>query len=409
MLTQSLSLERGNCGTGPERDPSFSSYLTGAEERAVLSPPKQSFGGAADDGEIDVFSAEKYFSGGLEEEKPKTHSPRASSLRSASSLNSQSALLQRAVMSPALNGGAKVKGRGCFGSFRCRCVCSDKNSIAVEEYETFGDNLTQSAAKETVKKGFSSVNAETKRETTYLTLKDVSVDYLPLKPRRSLEVFGPPLLPRPNKPFSFESERKQVKTGLPVIPTAVADEAYADSDSDASSDLFEIEHFTGKMNPFLSRNVSGSATPTSAYAPSEASIEWSVATASAADFPITSDYKELKSGKIAANRKTGSTVTNQKVTAAAAADSRPRRIASSFLTCNSQDAVKTVGHAHTTYEKMPDPKLRKSQDSPAQALRPQTDAKLTGLETSGSMRLGISSRMLEQSNSLRASNMLYLH
>ncbi|CAB4264614.1 unnamed protein product [Prunus armeniaca] len=57
-----------------------------------------------------------------------------------------------------------------------------------------------------------------------------------------------------------------------------------ESDSDASSDLFEIESLTGKANPFLARQASDAATsgcmtPTTCYAPSEASIEWSVVTA----------------------------------------------------------------------------------------------------------------------------------
>lgn len=64
---------------------------------------------------------------------------------------------------------------------------------------------------------------------------------------------------------------------------------YFEIESDASSDLFEIESLRGKGkgNPFLARQDSDAAsscvTPI-AYAPREASIEWSAVTASAADF-----------------------------------------------------------------------------------------------------------------------------
>uniref|UniRef100_A0A7N0UDY9 Phytochrome kinase substrate 1 n=1 Tax=Kalanchoe fedtschenkoi TaxID=63787 RepID=A0A7N0UDY9_KALFE len=350
MLSQKLSLERGGNGVAPDKglqDPTFSSYLT-AEQ--------------SDDGEIGVFGAERYFSESLDEEKPKAGrkcvkfpnlddpvEPKARSRASSlsSSRNSQSALLQRHGGNPAaLNGGSKLawRGRGYLGSFRCRCICYDNNSVAVDQHETFGEgpNLTQSAMKEAVKQVFSPVAA-----AGPCRLRK-SVQDLPL--RKSLEVFGSQVLARASKPFSFDTERTPATNregGLPfpkpaeiVIPRVVHG-ACAESDSDASSDLFEIEDFTRKSNPFLSRNLSGSTTtPTAGYAPSEASIDWSVVTASAADFPITSDHQELKTGKNAANRKKNSTADNKKVNAAI--HDKPRRLSSSFLLCNSQDSVKTV-------------------------------------------------------------------
>ncbi|CAH2045686.1 unnamed protein product [Thlaspi arvense] len=58
--------------------------------------------------------------------------------------------------------------------------------------------------------------------------------------------------------------------------------------SDSSSDLFEIENLTGKLKPCLTRQGSDAASPTR-YAPSEVSIEWSIVTASAADFSVMSE------------------------------------------------------------------------------------------------------------------------
>ncbi|KAL9664590.1 hypothetical protein QQ045_019995 [Rhodiola kirilowii] len=414
MLMQTLSLDQlgsnGGLEIGGLRDPSFSSYLSGAEEGFVLALVKQSCGGKAaaaaddDDGEIGVFGAEKYFNESLDDDhkKPKVddelkntiqkvqHRPiqsKAVSERSGSSWNSQIALLQRSVVvkNPSLNGGGKVRGRGCYlgiSSFRCRCVCSDKNSVAVEEYESCGDILTQSHTKEPLKEAALSpvipcmLNQGLKRET-YSIFKDSFVEHLPLKPRKSLEVFGH------NLPFSFGTEKRlMLNWGN-------------ESDiSDASSDLFEIEDFTGRkvLN-------SGSATPTGNYAPSEASIAWSVVTA---DNPITSAYEEFKrSGKNTTNSgKTGSTLMNKKVTATSG--DKPRRLSSSFLACNSHDSVKVIEEVHRAYEKIPDTKIIKPQT---------TEAKLTGLFEPGRtnvQQLGISSRALALSNSIHGSKMLYL-
>ncbi|KAL8218791.1 hypothetical protein R6Q57_022164 [Mikania cordata] len=57
-----------------------------------------------------------------------------------------------------------------------------------------------------------------------------------------------------------------------------------DEDSDSSSDLFEIESFSPTGDSCFSAHRK------SDYAPSEVSIDWSVVTASAADFSVVSDY-----------------------------------------------------------------------------------------------------------------------
>lgn len=182
-----------------------------------------------------------------------------------------------------------------------------------------------------------------------------------------------------------------------VMPT-VTNGAYPHSDTDSSSDLFELEDFTSKENPFLFRNMSDSTMPT-AYAPSEASIEWSVVTASVADFPMTSDFDELGSRKNTKNSDKTSKEMNQKVTGTG---DKPRRLSSSFLACNSQNSVNVV-----TNEKKAETKTRKSQDLPAHDNSAQTEAKLTGVEAGRNMQIGISSRSLGQSNSLHGPDVLY--
>lgn len=89
--------------------------------------------------------------------------------------------------------------------------------------------------------------------------------------RKSLEVFGSPVIGRHrNKPFSLEKK-------LAMLSWDHTNNNNDEANSDCSSDLFEIESLTKQTNPFQS------PTP-SYYAPSEASVEWSVVTASALDF-----------------------------------------------------------------------------------------------------------------------------
>ncbi|KAL0342634.1 UNVERIFIED_CONTAM: protein PHYTOCHROME KINASE SUBSTRATE 3 [Sesamum calycinum] len=82
-----------------------------------------------------------------------------------------------------------------------------------------------------------------------------------------------------------------------------------DMASDASSDLFEIENISGSMYPvqltagIAADDMSICMSPASQYAPSEASIQWSVVTASAADYSsVLSDYNDETSVSFMATR-----------------------------------------------------------------------------------------------------------
>ncbi|KAE8729830.1 Sphingoid base hydroxylase 2 [Hibiscus syriacus] len=126
-----------------------------------------------------------------------------------------------------------------------------------------------------------------------------------------------------------------------------------DKESDASSDLFKIESLTGK--------------PNRCYVPGGASIEWSVVTASAADYderrPPTSLSSPIKTFPTATDLKTKINV------------QRPR--SSGLLGCNSSKAVKIDGDAHKTNQKAGlDPRMRHESDSYMPVTRLGADSKL---------------------------------
>ncbi|CAF2090622.1 BnaA06g33930D [Brassica napus] len=231
---------------------------------------------APEDPEIGVFGAEKYFNGDMDSdqsssvlsltnteverfvveskqsEKRSTGTP---SVRSDSSWNSRSILLQNKLVNscnsslqekkhnsdhiPKVNNSKK----SFISNLRCKCVCTDGNSVDVD------DKI--------------SVKIQKQEE---------------LVQRKAPEVFGSPL----------NIEKRvfvQKKLTVPQWESRIEEE---DTKSDSSSDLFEIENLTGKPKPILARQGSDPASPT-CYAPSEVSIEWSIVTASAADFSVMSE------------------------------------------------------------------------------------------------------------------------
>ncbi|PNX86965.1 protein phytochrome kinase substrate 1-like [Trifolium pratense] len=132
-----------------------------------------------------------------------------------------------------------------------------------------------------------------------------------------------------------------------------------DAGSDASSDLFEIESLTGnKTNSFFTRTsttshvASGCNSPT-CYAPSEASIEWSVITASAVEYSAISDHEDQ--GSVITIRSPIRTSINSSSNGKHKVNkeiSMPKRRPSKFLGCNSQKSVGVAVDAFTTtYEK----------------------------------------------------------
>ncbi|XP_022151078.1 protein PHYTOCHROME KINASE SUBSTRATE 1-like [Momordica charantia] len=327
-LSQRLSFENNNNNNNHLREASFSSYLNHAEKEfvrklaeAARDRPQE------EDGDIEVFGAEKYFNGGMDnpnplklrprrqqfkkaeqmnvhQKKPKTKISRSGtpSIRSESSWNSQNTLLQRRNHSGP--GESKKKNKSSLKpkGFLYKCCGCHKDSV--EEVHS-SNNTKTNPKQELVRSG---LNFTFRKSTSKLA----EPKNLPLKmkiqveeqqARRSIEVFGSSLkaqsvetvslnhLERKLSMLSWNDIGPRVKESDSNMSVSATDDSIlidnGDAESDASSDLFEIESLMGNPNPFLVRQGSDCTdcvTPTTCYAPSEASIEWSVVTASATDY-----------------------------------------------------------------------------------------------------------------------------
>ncbi|RAL48424.1 hypothetical protein DM860_005848 [Cuscuta australis] len=237
-----------------------------------------------EDGEICVFSADKYFNGALEPpplrrehypwsfrnrgspppplpshhhhspmKKPPGSRPRTPSVRSESSWNSRTHLLppktpETRPLPPADSSG-KLRRKSFLSAISCNhCFCNGGSSVEIDESKNREANPNPNPK--------------------HLQIKNSPVFSSPKSGTRMAADWGD----------IFEED---------------GDAEYDEVGSEASSDLFEIESFQGgNPNPF-DRPI-GVPARTSSHAPSEASVEWSVATASAADFSVASDSEEPK-------------------------------------------------------------------------------------------------------------------
>ncbi|KAJ9172192.1 hypothetical protein P3X46_015459 [Hevea brasiliensis] len=471
-LTQALPLENSSKNL---LDFSFSSLLSNSDETFVrkLAESNRNIGAQdvkehhylgkkKEDGEIGIFGAEKYFNGCIDEDsprissiiprkynlqpkkdeqlndhmvpvKPKGH-PATPSVRSESSWDSQSALLQCVQRNTSETKKDKVHrkvGKNFLAGLGCKCSCFHKDSIdgddehigeisfkkspnaAVLEGKTITEELSKSSldldhkprSGSRVKEenincqnlekwgigmnkencfSFPTSNSEAGSVPNKLQLRQEEE----VNPRKSLEVFGSPVHDKRSK--SFRIGRRLSMFSWEAAPrmeeidySATSGGVYNDNESDASSDLFEIESHTGKFTPFLARQgsnaTSGCLTPTTCYAPSEASIEWSVVTASAADFSVMSDYEELRPPTtLPSPIKTIPTTVNAK---SETSKDTPGRRSSILLGCNSHKAVRVAGDAYKTNDKASfDPRLRRVSDSYTPVTRFQSETKLMGFD-----------------------------
>ncbi|KAE9605521.1 hypothetical protein Lal_00025366 [Lupinus albus] len=452
-----------NNNTNHLRDASFSSYLNSNEKAfAESSQNLDSFIGnkndhtlegvkKEEDGEIEVFEAEKYFNGEevesttvakvdakkyqyqkdeqtALESREYTIQRGIPSVRSESSWNSQSALLQSAVR----NRTNKVRKKSFLASLGCKCYCSDKNSVDVSDHAgeisfkktpTYGiphrektpknlfnadldanhsvkiskphaellinkdvyfqnqEKLEMELSRENSLAAFSAMNSSLGNQLVKMQLEEIGT------PRKSLQVFGSPILDRRSsrsltldKKFSMPSWE-----GTPKMEendfSANSGGNYNDDDaeSDASSDLFEIESFTGKSNSTTFRtrptsNVASGCDSPSFYAPSEASIEWSVVTASAVEYSAMSDYDDQ--GSVA-------TIRSPLRTSLTSSNGKPkgsrqvlRRRPAMLLGCKSHKAVGVADDAFTTSEKpRSNSQSRRRSDTFSQVTRFQEEPK----------------------------------
>lgn len=416
--SQTLPLGNDNSSI---RDASFSAYLNGTEEAFVRSlmpvimttreEQKSDVGRKKeDDEEIGVFGAEKYFKGGLMDpgENPRSGSmsakkhqhkkaervdpamkyriqPRTPSVQSdQSSWNSQSALLQNGLRnippSRTNNNTNKVRRKTILAGLGCKyCSCSDKDSVEIKQQreQRKTDDLGKLGVGLNRDNCFAFPTSNSGAGSTNLPIKLQFQEEKGEKLRKSMEVFGSPVMEKRNKSLSIERRLTMLSwdANTPRLEEIECGNYNNDTESDASSDLFEIESFAGN--------------PTTCYEPSEASIEWSVVTASAADFSAMSDCEELRP---TSTKKTDAKAeTNKEI---------QRRRSGILLGCKSQKAVQVAGDAYRTNEKANNvypPMHRRSDHSfnipPVTRFRAET------------MSTGFSAR---RSESPRASHLLYI-
>ncbi|XP_072972961.1 protein PHYTOCHROME KINASE SUBSTRATE 1-like [Typha angustifolia] len=326
-LTNSSSLDTN---PGPLRNDSFSSYLNlvrqsfqfelersgphrSPSRRTNLSLNRR----RSDDGELDIFDAEKYFSGGMDGaielaavrglKKPtkreakgsmKSKPMRSRYSSSEASCNSQSTLLRDHRRYPrATDTRGQQNGNRFLSVFRCPCLGKKAVDVEVGAWSATkpagrGEKLTWLHE---VKHG-----------------KDLRMERLGFAFKEEGVLAFPPNLNSVAAKVTVgrESRREEKKVGerssslrtsLTTLTLANAaargggggccNDGNNDDDglgSESSSDLFEIESLSVSSHPFFERDGDESVA-TGGYEPSEASIDWSVATGSAANLSVASE------------------------------------------------------------------------------------------------------------------------
>ncbi|KAL2233554.1 protein PHYTOCHROME KINASE SUBSTRATE 1 [Sesamum indicum] len=384
------------------RDPSVSSYLRGAEETFVLTlrgtrtrglnssiaiPHDHVFLGKdqIEDTEIDVFDAKKYFNDDipigyvpchqLRKEQPWNAAP---SVHSESSRNSQSALLYTV---PRNQKTGRTNEKRFLARTGCSCSCADKISMNI--------NVSKGVKCSAKSTSTGSVNEKSKlgggtsgrlvnnsqlgfhcMEFDELGQKinsDCSFSYPVFNPRsgnraakiqvreeddtmkqKSPEVFDSTILENGKSFFSLE-KRLTLSTWNAIAPESAEQNRRIPSDKDAGSTLLETESFS-----WSSMQEPEGITPGACYAPSEASIEWSVITANAADFSILSDTEGPKSTISTITSTTAKMLHAQSVSLSSKNGrfkEMPKRHSSILSGCKNQKSVRVAGDAHIPNEK----------------------------------------------------------
>ncbi|KZV28136.1 protein PHYTOCHROME KINASE SUBSTRATE 3-like [Dorcoceras hygrometricum] len=287
------------------------------------------------DGEISVFGADRYFNMKLEypsglkrefnknvpENLPRVSSNAVQETRSlvseTSSWNSQTAMLRNLRRNDSQTKPKKSSSWRIFPGFGCQVPCFDKKNVKIND-QTIPHDITFKTSKAS-RTGSDRISGHVTAIPNQESQKNFIVDKIKIEEekleeaRNSIEVFGSSISSKGDIATNLERKLSmltwdaipEMKSHLNNIPpastytigtsTIICD----DMASDASSDLFEIENISGCINQILSSKtdqddvVSCRMSPTSHYAPSEASIQWSVVTASAADYSsILSDTEE---------------------------------------------------------------------------------------------------------------------
>ncbi|KAF5734147.1 phytochrome kinase substrate-related family protein [Tripterygium wilfordii] len=309
-------------------DASFSSYLNTSAESFVLNsarPPVNFEKTKTKEGDICVFGAEKYFSVKLDGEKskaldintPTKHgitekvqlgSGRRSrlgtlSVTSEASLNSQ----QPSLRNSSQGRQKKVSRKWLLAAFVCSRLCSDDNSVIVSKNVHEGAVRGQEFMKQSVQVVPSPVkrpqqrilaNIEEHSGMQRLNVKKLlKEEKIAEEEEEEPEVSGSKIINKGD--IQWYLERKLSMLTWDAIPksqnvttSSASSHIYADIESEGSSDLFEIDNLSvSRKPPYDLSFTTSTMTP---YSPSEKSVEWSVATASATDFSAVSDYYKMK-------------------------------------------------------------------------------------------------------------------
>nr|GMC75768.1 protein PHYTOCHROME KINASE SUBSTRATE 3-like [Ipomoea batatas] len=269
-----------------------------------------------------IFKADKYFNntttvpGGIKYANPQSQG--GDYFKSATASMCSESSSQMALLPNIIKHNKKGIGRRLFlGFIGCRGPCSDKKAVFISHSKGMEHFATNSGHLREEENG---------------------------EPRKSLEVFGSDKkggvagnLERKLSMLTWDAIPNTPQNINPPIAT-ISNTICDDRASDASSDLFEIEDISSTTGHGYGAcraagYTSGCSSPTH-YAPSEASIQWSVVTASAADY--SSDYCDE-------NIKCNSTVVPRAVAKAnniaTAKSSLKGRSSGGLLGCNSYKAV----------------------------------------------------------------------
>ncbi|XP_073057622.1 protein PHYTOCHROME KINASE SUBSTRATE 2-like [Primulina eburnea] len=376
-------------GSNSRRGASFSSYLNENEENFVLTLSGRK---KAEDKEIDVFDAHKYFNEGtnqtcktVKKELPYvnpgkkddpfeflpvktrrwTSFPSTRSESSCkSSCNSRSRLMH--CVSRNQQPGKMNKRITFLDIISCSCISKDSNDIRDCVVEKWNSRPEEKIRDQGVKNSESGRNFVKSDEPGFRLNSDCPFSFPVFNPnpgnhdeegnnkRKSLEVFGSPELD--DRIYSRGLEKKfnmfawnatspgRVENQIKIPPISGAidfEETLPESDHrDASSETFEIESMPKSNGLILSRQGSDSPSGQNDYAPSEASVEWSVITTSAADFSALSDSDDGKS-TISTTHKISKKVKNS------SSNVVMPKVGSSFLSgCKNQKAVRVAGNVH---------------------------------------------------------------
>ncbi|CAI9112174.1 OLC1v1012578C1 [Oldenlandia corymbosa var. corymbosa] len=296
-----------------------------AEYSSATNHHLQRTSSSSHNGEIGVFGADKYFNTPLECDTAMENElennqvpvdlpglnlnfrPKTPSMSSeASSWNSQAALLRNLSqrgMSQQARAPRRANRRRIFATFGCSGQCLEKGSVSIAE----------TPQKETRRRldhfAFPVLNNNDPQRIAQVKKPPLLEGFIEA-PRKSLEVFGSGRmkngdiiaknLARNLSMLTWDAiPKSKIASTTTIGSTTICHDQ--DMTSDASSDLFEIEDLTGGYGILSNNNmeddnqeIEGINHHGNEYAPSEASIEWSVVTASAAaDFSsVISDYDE---------------------------------------------------------------------------------------------------------------------